>query len=625
MRQFSAGCALFFLRIMNGRMIALCAMSLVLSFLIVSCRKNETEAAKLTDSYLNELKELTTRYEKGDTTALDALARMMQDCPDRNTCKDMAYNLYLIAERNSKAEFHNLAIELYNAGKIAAEKSEDEEIRTTFYAQLAYNYYKTDKEDSLYHYLHLVENFPSDHLSTISASIYLFTKASLAEDQNKYLEAIEYYWRAYTFVRGQQSVNEAVIMENIGVLYITLKHYNRSLHYLKQSLPIYQKSGDTAHLIRLYSNLGVVYRNMDSLSLAASMQTKSIELAEKNSFAHARGLANYGKVLLSMGKYEQALNAIDSSTAICQRLGILYGIFVNKINLSHILLDMKKASEALKILDEVQSSPFLTDINLQIEVSENILRAYEQLNDIPQIIVYQKKIIKLKNVLFDSGEVRMALEWEERFINQLKEQELAERNHELNISRQQLKLGLLGGLFALITFLFIIRLFYLRTQRQQLRSKLLEEEGEIFRLQLELKERALTSQAIHLQSIGGFADNIITKLIQVRNKMKGDLAEELSRVIKDFENGIPEELWDDFRLRFEKINEGFHQNLLNIAPDLTPAEIKIASFLRLNLSSKEISRLTNRSAGTISNTRSSLRKKLNLEEEDNLVAFLMSL
>ena len=91
------------------------------------------------------------------------------------------------------------------------------------------------------------------------------------------------------------------------------------------------------------------------------------------------------------------------------------------------------------------------------------------------------------------------------------------------------------------------------------------------------------------------------------------------------ENGLPEELWDDFRLRFEKVNDEFHQSLLKLAPDLTPVEIKIASFLRLNLSSKEISKLTNRSAGTISNTRSSLRKKLNLEEEDNLVSFLISL
>lgn len=615
----------FFLRIVHGRKGALWVMGVALIFLTVSCRKNETGGSNFSDPHQAALEELTTRYEKGDTAALEALVRMMRDCPDKNACGERAESLAAIAAWYANAEFFPLAIELYKAGQWAAEKSGKEEIRVAYYVELAFNYFKTENEDSLQHYLALSESLPSEHLSRQTRTSLLLTKGFMAEDQNKYLEAIDYYLRAYSLVKGQQSVNEAAIKENIGVMYMTLKHYSRALSYLRQSVPIYEKAGDTSRLIRIYSNLGVAYKNLDSLTLAASMHTKSLALAEKNSFAHARGLANYGNVLLKMGDYGQARMAFDSSTAICERLGISYGVLVNKINISHLFLEMKKPREAIEILEEIQDSPFLNQQNTQLEVSEIYLRAYEQLNDIRQIVIYQKKIIDLKNALYDSGEERLALEWEERFLRQIKENELAEMSNELNISRQQQKLGILGGSFALLTLLFIIRLFYLRKQKQQLHSKLLEEEKEKLRLQLELKERELTSQVIHLQSIGAFTDDVSSKLALLRNKLKGESADELTRIIRNFENGMPEELWDDFRLRFEKVNEGFHQNLLNLAPDLTPVEIKIASFLRLNLSSKEISRLTNRSAGTISNTRSSLRKKLHLEDEENLVSFLMSL
>lgn len=625
MNQIKASNISFFLRIANGRMIVLSAISLAMTFLIVACNKNEKEGITVKESYQTELEELMTRYEKGDTVALYSLVRMMQDCPDRNTCKDMAKNVYKIANQYTSGEFFNLAIDLYKAGKLAAEKSEDKEIRLTYYVELACNYQRIANEDSLKHYMQLIGQFPPEYFNPISKTQFLLTKAFIAKGNNNYLEAIDYYLRALALVKGQQSVNEGTILENLGELYLNLKYYNRSLSYLNISLPIYEKERDTFRLIRIYGNLGVVYMHLDSLPLAARMQSQSIALAKKNSIAHARGLANFGNVLLRMGKHGEARNAFDSSTAICERLGIPYGIFINKINLSHALLDTRNTADALRILKEVQNSPFLTDKHVQLEVYENFLKAYEQLYDFQRAYDYQKKIIDLNNTMSESGEERLALEWEERFLRQIKDQELAEVSNQLNVSRQQQKLGLLAGIFALCTLLFIIRLFYLRKQKLQLRSKLLEEEGENLRLQLELRERALTSQAIHLQSIGGFTEDISSKLTLLRNKLKGDSADELTRIIKDFENGIPEELWDDFRLRFEKVNEEFHQNLLSLAPDLTPVEIKIASFLRLNLSSKEISRLTNRSAGTISNTRSSLRKKLNLEEEDNLTAFLISL
>jgi hypothetical protein len=73
------------------------------------------------------------------------------------------------------------------------------------------------------------------------------------------------------------------------------------------------------------------------------------------------------------------------------------------------------------------------------------------------------------------------------------------------------------------------------------------------------------------------------------------------------------------------VNDDFNQKLLQLCPDLTPVELKIASYLRLNLSSKEISRADQPIGRNYFQHKKCPAKKLRLEEDDNLVAYLMAL
>jgi DNA-binding CsgD family transcriptional regulator len=60
-------------------------------------------------------------------------------------------------------------------------------------------------------------------------------------------------------------------------------------------------------------------------------------------------------------------------------------------------------------------------------------------------------------------------------------------------------------------------------------------------------------------------------------------------------------------------------------PDLKPSELKLCSYLRLNLSTKELAEILNKSVRTIENARFSIRKKMGLGPEDNLVGKLIAL
>jgi DNA-binding CsgD family transcriptional regulator len=81
----------------------------------------------------------------------------------------------------------------------------------------------------------------------------------------------------------------------------------------------------------------------------------------------------------------------------------------------------------------------------------------------------------------------------------------------------------------------------------------------------------------------------------------------------------------EFEYRITGGKGDFYKMLLAEYPDLRPSELKLCSYLRLNLSSKELAELLNKSGRTIENTRFSIRKKMGLKPEDNLVTHLIDL
>lgn len=60
-------------------------------------------------------------------------------------------------------------------------------------------------------------------------------------------------------------------------------------------------------------------------------------------------------------------------------------------------------------------------------------------------------------------------------------------------------------------------------------------------------------------------------------------------------------------------------------PDLSPNDLRFCAYLRLNLTSKEIAPLLNISIKSVETRRYRLRKKLNLEHEDNLVSYIFEI
>jgi len=78
-----------------------------------------------------------------------------------------------------------------------------------------------------------------------------------------------------------------------------------------------------------------------------------------------------------------------------------------------------------------------------------------------------------------------------------------------------------------------------------------------------------------------------------------------------------------FESNFERAHEEFLFRIKDQYEELTPGDMKLCAYLRMNLSTKKIALLLGISARGVENHRYRLRKKLGLDREANLVEFMM--
>lgn len=81
--------------------------------------------------------------------------------------------------------------------------------------------------------------------------------------------------------------------------------------------------------------------------------------------------------------------------------------------------------------------------------------------------------------------------------------------------------------------------------------------------------------------------------------------------------------WQVFETNFREVHEDFSKDLLERYPNLTGKDLKLCSYLKMNLTSKEIAPLMGKSVRGVEVHRYRLRKKMELDSQENLSAFLI--
>jgi AraC family chitin signaling transcriptional activator len=80
-----------------------------------------------------------------------------------------------------------------------------------------------------------------------------------------------------------------------------------------------------------------------------------------------------------------------------------------------------------------------------------------------------------------------------------------------------------------------------------------------------------------------------------------------------------------FKEAFNNADKKFIKKVKSKHPDLTPNDLRLCAYLRLNLSSKEIAPLLNISHRSVEVKRYRLRKKMNLSHNLNLTNYILEI
>lgn len=147
-----------------------------------------------------------------------------------------------------------------------------------------------------------------------------------------------------------------------------------------------------------------------------------------------------------------------------------------------------------------------------------------------------------------------------------------------------------------------------------------EYQKHILELELQTKSSEVAGKSLSIAKQSEMIENIQNILDSEKdfNKLKS----EIKKAIKI--NEVNKHEWEIFETNLNQIHNEFIINLSKKYPQLTPKDIKLCIYLKMNLSSKEIAPMMNISFRGVELHRYRLRKKLNLSQEENLSKFLLS-
>ena len=138
---------------------------------------------------------------------------------------------------------------------------------------------------------------------------------------------------------------------------------------------------------------------------------------------------------------------------------------------------------------------------------------------------------------------------------------------------------------------------------------------------IEARNRELAISTMSMINKNTTLNKLKSELVKSKEESE-NIAPALSIIDQALKN---DQDWEFFEQAFNHADKKFFKRIKEKHPSLTPNDLRLCVYLRLNLSSKEIAPLLNISARSVEIKRYRLRKKLDLERDVNLSEYVINL
>jgi PAS domain S-box-containing protein len=171
----------------------------------------------------------------------------------------------------------------------------------------------------------------------------------------------------------------------------------------------------------------------------------------------------------------------------------------------------------------------------------------------------------------------------------------------------------------------LVAFLIITNQRKALQE--IEKRTAMLQKEVIIKDIEITNYLLKLSNNNKLGEQICLKLKRIGEQLSDEnksLLPEINEITCDIKFYHNSSFWETLDEHFIQSHPQFSKNLISMHPSLTPAEIKLATLLSLQLSTKDIANVMVQNYDSIRVSRTRLRKKLGLTNGDNLQAYLVS-
>lgn len=417
---------------------------------------------------------------------------------------------------------------------------------------------------------------------------------------NKLEEAKEFNNKALRIIKTVDTLKPITfysVYNNFAGICFTRNESDSAVWYLKEAKKYMKEIQDPKIQNVIYHNFAMVYEAIGELSVAKEYHLKTLELMKYDEHKHITALTYYNLARLygKMKDNEKALEYYNKALQVASRIGatkIRGNTLIAMSDLYYEKEEYKKSRDLIqagqRALDSVFNSQNVDKISILTnnfetkneEVEKELLKQKIAFSDLKKNVLIAILVIVIAIVII--------------ILMKLSKQNIANRVMQRTIS-------------------------ILKRKNRQYESK----SKHNFESIIDVKNKELATTTLSLVT----ANQTLLDLKEQFNKLKAcnkntDKYSVLKSMETLFNSYNPEYENEEFHAYFEQVKQSFFNRLCKKHPDLSYEDQRICALLILNLSAKEIAKMTNKPIRTVETKIYHIRKILGLQAKVKTVPYL---
>jgi len=464
-------------------------------------------------------------------------------------------------------------------------------------------------------------------------------------NQGQYNKALERYELSKNYFNQLDSLLPKIrglstTYNNIALVQIELENYNSALENITKAFNLRVKNKfnpiDVAHSFKSFSELyykwnmqekGNLYlAKTDSINRMIQDEKLSTKFKDFDDLTF-KLLDNYlgncyeykGEYLFRQKRFDQALNAYNIASNYYgdftfQKVSLLN----KKANVFYMLSDY---DNCLKVIEE--SILLSKEQNLQNEEEIALELKIKVLNKLG----LTQKIESTLDEILENKEYRYTIQISQLLDGLESKNEILIKKAEIKDEKEKNSRIVFISIIVILILAFATAYFLSRKVYLDKQMIISSQNEKIAKSELEHKKRELAAISTNIVQENEQVSNILKDLKYYSSLLKSEKdRNSFSPLIKSINRILSEKRKEDlYSDQFNAAYPGYLEYLTRTYTDLTTSDLKLCTFLRMNLNTKEIADIMGLSVRSIESRRYRLRKKLNLSKDEDLVSNLISL